>query len=200
MNIVVDDDLTAMTSGCNQHGIAVVMDRKEAQNGVYDRVHKTNPQHRPRVGIWNGDRKWPAPATPSLNYCTPQSLLYRILIADSADDVQHYQFDEFHDLSHWGILLLSYLLHLLDERIELRIYRITATQDTLLAEAILRAAQERGDLEPLHWGSKATPGKPHQLLIPSLGLQRRMVPKATQAQATGRRSSPIPCCRPTSPT
>ena len=57
MNRVVDDDLTAMTSGCNQHGIVVVMDRKEAQNGIYDRVHKTNPQHRPRVGIWNGDRK-----------------------------------------------------------------------------------------------------------------------------------------------
>ncbi len=152
MNRVVNDDLTAMTSGCNQHGIAVVMDRKEAQNGAYDRVHKTNPQHRPRVGIWNGDRKWPAPATSSLNFCTPQSLLRRILIADSADDVQHYQFDEIHDLSHWGILLLSYLLHLLDERIELRIYPITATPDTLLAEAILRAAQERGRLGTIALG------------------------------------------------
>ncbi len=200
MNRVVDDDLTAMTSGRYQHGIVVVMDRKEAQNGAYDRVHKTNPQHRPRVGIWNGDRKWPARATSSPNYCTPQSLLYRILIADSADDVQHYQFDEFHDPSHWGTLLLSYLLHLLDERIELRIYLISPTPDALLAEAIRRAARERGRLGTIALGFRATPGKPHQLLIPSLGLQRRMVPKATQAQATGRRSSPIPCCRPTSPT
>ena len=92
------------------------MDRKEAQNGVYDYVRKTYPRHRPRVGIWNGDKHWPAPAASSLNYCTPQSLLHRILIADSADDVQHYQFDEFHDLSHWAILLLSYLLHLLRGR------------------------------------------------------------------------------------
>ena len=91
-----------MTSGHDDHGIAVIMDRKEAQNGVYKRVRETFPEHRARVGIWNGDKHWPARAASSVNYTTPQSLLHRILIADSANDVQYYQYHEFRDLSHWG--------------------------------------------------------------------------------------------------
>ena len=141
-----------MTSRYDEHSIVVIMDRKEAQNGVYKHVRETFPEHRARVGIWNGDKHWPARAASSVNYTTPQSLLHRILIADSADDVQHYHFDEFHDLSHWGISLLSYRLHLLDERIELRIYPITATRKTLLAEAILRAAQAGGPLGTIALG------------------------------------------------
>ena len=53
---------------------------------------KTYPQNAHRVGIWNGDTHRPARAATCMNYCTPQSLLHRLLVAVSASDVQHYMY------------------------------------------------------------------------------------------------------------
>ncbi len=139
----VNGDLTAMTSRYDEHSIVVIMGRKEAQNGVYKHVRETFPERRARVGISNGDKHWPARAASSVNYASPQSLLHRILIADSANDVQHYQYDECHDLSHWGILLLSCNLHLLHEGILIWVYLVTATEDSSSQGCFERCAAKR---------------------------------------------------------
>ena len=175
----VNGDLTAMTSRNDEHSIVVIMDRKEAQNRVYKNVRETLPEHRARVGIWNGDKHWPARAASSVNYTTPQSLLHRILIADSANDVQHYQYDEFHDLSHWGILLLSYHLHLLHEGILIWVYLITATEDTALARAVLSAAQQRSVLGTITLG----PEPPTRILVPSAADSSVRIPTLDDAQS-----------------
>ncbi len=78
------------TTRNDERGIVAVMDRKEAQNIVYEQVVHSYPQNAHRVGIWNGDAHRPARAATCMNYCTPQSLLHRLLVADSASDVQHY--------------------------------------------------------------------------------------------------------------
>ena len=80
------------TTRNDEHGIVVVMDRKEAQNIVYEHVVETYPEHAHRVGIWNGDAHRSARAATCLNYCTPQSLLHRLLVAVSASDVQHFMY------------------------------------------------------------------------------------------------------------
>ncbi len=114
-----------------------------------------------------------------MNYTTPQSLLHRILIADSANDVQHYQYDEFHDLSHWGILLLSYHLHLLHEGILIWVYLITATKDTALARGVLSAAQQRGVLGTITLG----PEPPTRILVSSAADSSVRIPTLDDAQS-----------------
>ena len=68
---------------------------------------------------------------------TPLSLLYRILLVDSYSDVQHAYFDEVHDLSHWGLLLLSFFVARISNGDEnLWLHLMTATWETPIVEAI----------------------------------------------------------------
>ncbi len=61
-----------------------------------------------------------------------------MLLVNSHRDVQHGYFDEVHDLSHWGLLLLSYFVaQIVAGNDELWLHLMTATWDTPVAKAIL---------------------------------------------------------------
>ena len=59
--------------------------------------------------------------------------------AERSTDVQHRIYDELHDASNWELFLLSYDLYQLKEGADIYIYFMTATTDTPIFEAIMKA-------------------------------------------------------------
>ena len=90
-----------------QHGVAVIMDLKEAQNTLFGHLQKDAPDSQEWVTIWNGDpdgHRWPRQQS-FMVLCTPRSFFHRMLLAEGAEDVQHFIYDEVHDASPWTLFL-----------------------------------------------------------------------------------------------
>ena len=101
------------------------------------------------MSIWNGDpggHRWPRQQS-FITLCTPRSFFQRLLSAERTTDVQHRIYDEVHDASSWELFLLSHDLYELSRGMEIKIYLMTATTDTVIfaaiTKAVTRALQER---------------------------------------------------------
>ena len=92
------------------HGIALILELKEAQNALYDHMQEEHLLIAPWISIWNGDPNghvWPQYDS-FLVLCSPVSLFNRILGAKGGGkDVRHKIYDELHAGSPWQLFLLS---------------------------------------------------------------------------------------------
>ena len=66
----------------------------------------------------------------------------RMLIAESTMDVLHRIYDELHDASAWELFLLSLDLYELAQGVDLKIYLMSATKDTPIFAAVLKAVAQ----------------------------------------------------------
>ena len=125
----------------HDHGVAVIMDLKEAQNTLFDYLQKQIPNAQDWVSIWNGDidgHRWPSQKS-FMVLCTPRSFFHRMLNSESTEDVQHVMYDEVHDANPWTLFLLSYHLCKIKQGKRITLYLITATPKTPIFYAIQQA-------------------------------------------------------------
>ena len=122
------------------HGMAIIMDLKDAQNALFDHIRTEQPLIAPWVAIWNGDQRPPQyPRFESyMVMATPGSFLLRMMRAASVADVQYKIYDELHDAGSEMLYLLSWDLHMMRQGAPLRLGLMSATKET----PIFRAAKE----------------------------------------------------------
>ena len=127
-----------------QHGVAVVMDLKEAQNTLFGFLQQQIPHASEWVTIWNGDpngHRWPRQQS-FMVLCTPRSFFHRLLLTESTVDVQHLIYDEVHDASPWTLFLLSYHLSELSRGANIKVHLMTATPTAPIFHAVELAVAE----------------------------------------------------------
>ncbi len=179
------------------HGIVVIMDLKEAQNTLFDYVKTNVADGEEWISIWNGDpdgHRWPKQES-FVMLCTPRSMFRRMLSAESSMDVQHRVYDELHDATAWQLFLLSHDLYEITQGVDRKIYLMTATTDTRIYTAVLKAVEHT--LASLPSPAPSTragvrPGTDNPFGTPARSILKVSVPPAPGTQNPRKRLEEIP--------
>ncbi len=163
----------------SQHGVAVIMDLKEAQNTLFGHLQKQFPNSQEWVTIWNGDpdgHRWPRQQS-FMVLSTPRSFFHRMLLAESTQDVQHLIYDEVHDASPWTLFLLSHHLYELSQGVRMKLYLMTATPDTPIFSAVQQAVAEALHGSPILEVAVPPPPGTEQRRRSSREIPRHLLPE-----------------------
>ena len=121
-----------------QHGSVVLMETKETQLSLYEKLWEDNVSGSEMLFIWNGDpagHVWPCYSS-YIGMVSPRSYFNKLMMGCDEHDVQYVWFDEIQRPSAIMVVLLTHFLAQLAKNKRLRVFLVSATMQNSFVSAL----------------------------------------------------------------